>query len=843
MKKKVLEILSNHYQDEVNFDNDASSLIDDYAKKGRELPLLQAHTRLDEKLSKEKSKQSERYSAVVETIFSQNFPSIADEEKYYKSVFGIVDLDDLDFLNQYSFQVHDFRNLEYNPLGPEAVKKSIKNEEQCIVVIRNYNVICPDEKEKADSIKFFKDGEICYYNGNELIRTIFLDEKHPVHCYQKEKDACDLNDSEKLTLKKLTLKYLDTDLDFQNFTRSNQIMSQFAAKPDNFLILDYLIQFALNLNLPIERCVATAFEQAVRYSCTSNVYMMLHKYDSSYHFAYFFKFSDDFFDHNEILDEKQLKTDSKMVDILMLLYQSENIILNKFLTPFFEIIDNNPEEKISTKTYKKRQVVVLFAIYHYFKNSPQRTMSHAGFTDLINLLNDEILIWKFFELANVNLYYNPSPFQAFRCLSLSGQLFTSSYRALIFPKLTLEIQNLLKNNFPADITLLILGYIIPSIFDKARIRIEKIKRHKTFLPKVHFQIDMVKAPKQSADSSDCGYWSLFNACRVLSGITDFNSNINADSPKKIKLLENQFQSFKKIANEFLENKIGDLTAVDLDTFLKKASKIEKLSSLFPHLNQNLLSSQEALGIPVYSIINSSIAGDDQKLDPSYRFGGCLEMQMAINFYTLSKNEKINKNQPLYHLVLVGVGQHWHFQLLTLSYSNPGLKNLWIFDSGNTAFKTLRTIIAHFDDVFSNAENYAEGVADEVFPSIGIEVKQLSTLSHSYLEITEAQKDTFYDRCQLLIQFFDILGSLPMAKKFLPILESATKFAYFLLKNGDGQFENVSKDLSRLCRSQSEEPATLCFFSESTQTQSSSIPTQTHSSDQVKTGTVFRELNF
>jgi hypothetical protein len=697
---------------------------------------------------------------------------------------------------------------EMNKRAEELVRHAtLEHTTKCIVLIRNYN-FSYSNGEYVDCSEFYdmdmmgEYGRLFYYEDNKLITTRIIGNRSDLYRYLKATDAYDLTSSEKLGLKKLALNFINSQ-DLLN--NADHMMSLFAAKPNNPKILRYLIRLGRDKNLPIEPLVLNALRQAVRHSCLSNVMGILAEYnDIASNF-----FLGDLFGPDQFFNGKQLKTDTPIIDIMMLFYQRKNNFIYSELTSLFEIIDNDQEEKIAMKSYKKRQAIALTMIIS-LRYHGQLDMSWDHFLDLVNLLNDEKLTFQFYKEGTlVSTFHQGSSkanFSSMRYLALSEKIFSDKNMLQFIPLLIHEIQKLVQIHFPSEIALLIKDYMMPSIFNLVSKGLKKMCTVAPIEDKASFPVYRIPVAQQSPGSSDCGYWTFFNTCSVFSRIPNLDSDSKSNS-------HSQFQTLKEITKKYLEKKSEDLTALDLEILLKEASKKEEteLNSLFPHLRENLLRSQEALGIPAYTIINSFALNENQKFDISYIFGGCLphlKMRLAINFYVLSKNKE--SGLPLFHLILVGVNQHWHLQFLAFSDSKPAPIKSFLFDSGTTPPQILQSVKAHLQDLLDNAEKYVKNVAKEMIPDIDSEVRTFSKLLRSTTFISESQENTFYDHCQLLIQFFSVLGNLPMVKEFLPTLELARKAACLLQKDNP-RFKNVSDKFSRLRRLQAEKFAGTGLF--------------------------------
>ena len=357
---------------------------------------------------------------------------------------------------------------------------------------------------------------------------------------------------------------------------------------------------------------------------------------------------------------------------------------------------------------------------------------------------------------------------------------------------------------PTVINQVIFQYIESSIFEKISGGIGKFKNYiYHFSYTKNKEEDLIfsyPVVQQSANSEDCGAWSLFNACKFLSMMSicpawDYNGELE---PAQIKQQSGQFAEFKKWAKIFLSKTAEDFTALDLENILNHAGSEEKSATekWFPGLHKNLREMRDTAEMPAYTIINSLLPDEDYKLEKSYTFGGCLplqKMRAAINFFQLYKRQQ--EGEKILHCVLIGTMAHWHVEFLAFNYSKETLYFIRM-DSAETADEVAQNARMYILDILKNPGRYAENVAEEVIPAIGTEISRLKEITHKR-GLDTLQDQTAYEHCRLVLDFFSNFGGLKFASQYSSVFNLATQLAFMNAQEGCSKFSELHKNLSTL----------------------------------------------
>lgn len=614
-------------------------------------------------------------------------------------------------------------------------------------------------------------------------------------------------------------------------------VAHFACLHKDPQVLPYLFSVLDNLKgIDINNMLLNCFYQSIINQSLTNVEFLLKRYQTS---EYKFNFDqvDLYFDLSLLFTNDKLNTDSPSVDILLLLYKNH---LPLFGEPFINFSNLNISE--SNKVIITKEVAVLQMI-SFLLNS--ETLSKENYQDyyyqLISAFNYSIIsshplyTFKFFQ-QNISLFKKWN-FEKIGSLPIYSQVITdpgyllvlynsySSFKendlshlwyGLISPEIALwidqrkfiqneetdvlfkfkeQITELLLSLLPDVLVNFILQYFQSSVFDEFASKIDlwtrSVSTNEFKDQGAKNAVYCLPAIKQKLNRSDCGYWSLFNAFKLITELPFSSSAYFKYSPSRPERdsLNNQFKQFKSWVKSHSSSSTEDLTAVTLAHIFDQVTteKNPDLQHLFPNLQKKLLTWNETAGIPAYTIINSVLEIKDEKSTNHFVFGGnlpTLKMQIAINLYTISQS--LDKKQM--HFFIIGTEGHWHVQLLATSYYSKGSIYFFRADSGTTSPQIVQQIRAILENLLLNSQNYIENIAEELIPPLYQELKDL-TKSKSPKKILNDSADKILEYGKVLVNFFSTFGKLPLAKKYLLTLE--------LFKNKIYSFQQESEDMAKL----------------------------------------------
>jgi hypothetical protein len=587
-------------------------------------------------------------------------------------------------------------------------------------------------------------------------------------------------------------------------------MVSLAGRPNNHRILRYLIR---NRKTDISSIIKQCLTVAIKNQRLSNVAGIL-KEDKE--LAKTFALDLTTLNDDILFANKNLP----LTDIVLLLHEYGNDFFKKELENYFNLIVDHADEKNSKNLLKKRQTVRLVLLLGYCLD-PTIPMFYDRFVDLLHnsamVTSDEKLMAHFYKKALFLFHYptveqiksviSPGVFFQPENISIIQEIFSilqerkfsekfsyllphnillmkdrllalsrsTSNKSISSELITATTSILTSTPLPMSTALIIVEYFA-SFFQNVAENLQNLTQNSEVLAYPENSIIYRHPPVLiENNSSDSGYWSLFNLFLSLNRLTGIHYD---DLPTRDHFLKNiQFPKFKQNVSSFLNNNGRALTTDNFNVILNRVAthKDHKFTTLFPNLFENFKAIREEIGISPYTIMDFNSRSH--------------HIREILNFYRLSQRS----TEPTFHYLIINVRGHWHTQLLALGYEqkNPNLIKLFNMTSveiGNqdTAIRLNETL----DTLLRLSENHPEIISiRETMPTLEATLTRIQ-------ESTKSQKWFAYDNCETVAQIFSTFRKLPWIKEFLPTLRLAREVADHFQTNYS-EFVNLAKELTVL----------------------------------------------